>query len=535
MDTQGKLEIVWYGKEKDVKVEPRILIEDKTKSFSYRPNQTSIFGETFSSDNILIHGDNLLALKALEQSYSGKVKCVYIDPPYNTGNAFSTYDDNLEHSIWLSLMKPRIEIIHTLLAENGTLWISIDDDERDYLKILCDEIFGRDNFVTSCIWQKKGTRSNDATWFSDNHDYILVFAKNKAKWKINKLPRPDSAINGYSNPDNDPRGVWASGPCHAKTPNEKDIYEVITPSGRKVLPPPGTSWRFSKQHFQELVDENHIWFGEKGDNIPRYKRFLTEVQDGFVPLTIWPRDEVGDNQEAKKEVKAFNSDVVFPTPKPERLLQRVLKLATNEGDLVLDSFLGSATTCAVAQKMNRKWIGIEMTDVAYTHDIPRLVSVISGKDKGGITKNEKYNGGGGFHFYELAPSLLKIDSFGQAIINPKYNPEMLASAVAKHEGFIYQPDSLHYWKQSTNGTNSFLFVTTNHITRQIIDSIRSELRDDQFLQIVCKSFDENALAETRNISLKKIPQSLLKNCEFGVENYNLNIVCPPDYFDEEDS
>ena len=526
----NKLELTWFEKKIDVNIEPRLLIEDISKSF-YKSNNENVK----NTDNILIHGDNLLGLKALEPIYGGLIKCIYIDPPYNTGAAFNTYDDNLEHSIWLSLMKKRIDILYNLLdSDQGTLWISIDDDERDYLKVLCDEIFGRQNFVTSIIWQKKSTRSNDAKWFSDNHDYILVYAKNKLKWKINKLPRPESSLSGYSNPDNDPRGPWASGPCHAKTPNAKDIYEIVTPSGRKVLPPPGTSWRFSKENFEKLIKDNHIWFGKDGDNIPRYKRFLTEVQEGFVPLTIWNRDEVGDNQEAKKEVKQFNSSVVFPTPKPERLIERILTLATNPGDWVLDSFLGSGTTAAVAHKMKRKWIGIEMEDTAYTHCKPRMDMVINGKDKNGITNDVEWTSGGGYKFYELAPSLVKEDSFGQLIINPEYNPEMLAAAIALHEGYKYNPSRECYWKQSSNNNNSYLFVTTSHVTKQMIDSIQLDLKEDEHLLISCKSYDNNVIAGIKNISIKKIPQSLLKNCEFDKEDYNLNIICPPIYEEDEE-
>lgn len=307
----NKLELTWVGKESELKIEPRILIKNPTLSNTAQDENT---------ENMIIHGDNLLALKALESKYAGQVKCIYIDPPYNTGSAFSHYDDNLEHSIWLNLMRARIKALYNLLNNNGSMWISIDDDERDYLKVVCDEIFGRSNFVCSVIWQKKGTRSNDARWFSDTHDYVLVYAKDKINWKPNLLPRPEDSTKGYSNPDNDPRGVWASGPCHAKTPNEKDIYEITTPSGRKILPPAGTSWRFSKEKFEVLIQENRIWFGEHGDNVPRYKRFLTEVQDGFVPTTLWLRDEVGDNQEAKKEVKNVDSKNVFATPKPEKTI-----------------------------------------------------------------------------------------------------------------------------------------------------------------------------------------------------------------------
>ncbi|MDD5728550.1 MAG: site-specific DNA-methyltransferase, partial [Victivallales bacterium] len=385
MAYKQKLELNWIGKGNLPELEPRILVEDRDKSYG-----------SAKTENMLIHGDNLLALKALEQDYSGKIKCIYIDPPYNTGNAFEHYDDMLEHSQWLNLMHPRLLLLHSLLSNDGSIWISIDDDESHYLKVLCDMIFGRNNFVSNIIWHKKHTRSNDAKWFSDNHDHILLYAKNKDSWRPNKLPRTDKQDKGYSNPDNDPRGVWASGPCHVKTPNEKDIYPITTPSGRKIMPPPGTSWRFSKSKMEVLLRENRIFFGKAGNNVPRYKRFLSDVQDGLVPLTLWLKDEVGDNQEAKKEVKAFNSSDVFTTPKPERLIERVLTLATHEGDLVLDSFLGSGTTAAAAHKMKRKWIGIELGEHCDTHCLPRLRQVCEGTDQGGISKTTGWKGGGGF-------------------------------------------------------------------------------------------------------------------------------------------
>lgn len=384
MAIKQKLQLTWVDKDKEIKIEPRILIEDKGKSNCQNDPNT---------ENMIIHGDNLLALKALESKYAGKVKCIYIDPPYNTKNDFGVYQDYLVHSNWLSLMKSRLQILRNLLSDDGNIWISIDDNEGHYLKVLCDEIFGRNNFVATCIWHKKHTRANDAKWFSDNHDFILIYAKIKDLWKPNLLPRTEESTKGYSNPDNDPRGLWASGPCHAKTPNEKDIYPITTPSGRVVMPPAGTSWRFSQTKMLELIAENRIYFGAKGNNVPRFKRFLTDVKDGFVPTTIWFRHEVGDNQEAKKEVKLVDSKSVFPTPKPERLIERVLTLGTNEGDLVLDSFLGSGTTCAVAHKMNRKYIGIEMGDHAYTHCKVRLDKVIDGSDKGGISKALNWQGG----------------------------------------------------------------------------------------------------------------------------------------------
>lgn len=515
-----KLELTWIGKGDQPKLEPRILIEDSTKS--YGENKT---------ENMLIYGDNLLALKALEQDFAGKIKCIYIDPPYNTGNAFEHYDDSLEHSIWLQLIKPRIELLHRLLTIDGTLWISIDDDECHYLKIICDEIFGRNNFVNTIIWQKKHTRSNDARWLSDNHDFILVFAKNKAEWKRNLLPRKDDANEGYSNPDNDSRGVWASGPCHAKTPNPKDIYPVRTPSGREVMPPPGTSWRFSKTSFQELIKDNRIYFGASGNNIPRYKRFRTEVQEGLVPLTIWLKDEVGDNQEAKKEVKTFNAKDVFSTPKPERLIERIIQIATNEGDLILDSFLGSGTTAAVSHKMKRKWIGIELEDHCHTHCIPRLQKVCDGTDQGGISEAQNWKGGGGFKYYYLAPSLLTQDSRGNWIISKEYNAVQLAAAMAKHEGFRFMPDETYYWKQGKSTEKDFIFTTTNFVSVEFIDTIRGEMKEDEGLLICCTSFSK-AADKYPNITIKKIPKMLLGRCEFGKEDYSLNIVNLPPENDE---
>ena len=397
----------------------KILREDKSLGY----------GDS-TSGNILVHGDNLEALKALLPFYAGRVKCIYIDPPYNTGSAFEHYDDNLEHSKWLDMMYPRLMLLREFMREDGSIWISIDDDEGHYLKVICDELFGRQNFVANCIWHKKGTRSNDARWFSDNHDHVLVYAKHKEVWRMNLLPRPEDSVKGYSNPDNDPRGVWASGPCHAKTPNEKDIYEIETPSGRKLMPPPGTSWRFSREKFAELVADNRIWFGKSGDNVPRFKRFLTDVQNGFVPTTLWFRDDVGDNQEAKKEVKGIVPDDVFSTPKPERLIRHIITLATNPGDLVLDSFLGSGTTAAVAHKMGRRWIGIEMGEHAKTHCAVRMKKVIDG-EQGGVSKAVNWQGGGGFKFYELGEPLL--DENG-----------------AISEGIEYDTLAAHIWWRETD-------------------------------------------------------------------------------------
>lgn len=531
MSTQ-KLELTWFNKDKHLKVEPRILIKREDLSVKRAPDNLL---EEGIYDNILIHGDNLLALRALENKFTSRIKCIYIDPPYNTGSAFEHYDDNVEHSIWLSLMRERLVILKNLLSDDGSIWISIDDDERDYLKVLCDEVFGRQNFVTSIIWQKKGSRSNDAKWFSDNHDYILIYAKNKMNFKINKLSRGDGIPKGYSNPDNDPRGPWKSSDLSVGPAVQENIYEIITPSGRSVLPPKGYSWRLNKTRFNEYVNDNRIWFGPDGNNVPSIKRFLSEVKDGVVSMTWWPREEIGDNQEAKREIKALGlSDKPFDTPKPERLIQRILTIATNEGDIVLDSFLGSGTTAAVAHKMKRRWIGIEMENTAYTYCKNRLDMIINGTETGGITKSIGWKSGGGYDFYELAPTLINEDLLGEPIINKEYNPDMLAAAVALHEGFKYCPNSNVFWKQSVSTENSYLFVTTAHLSDLLVKEIEKQMSEDEFLLIACKSFDKSAINISDKIKIKKIPQMLLGKCEFGKDDYSLNIINPPVYEYEED-
>ena len=509
----------------EIKIEPRILIEDKEISNCTNDPNT---------ENMIVHGDNLLALKALESKYAGQIKCIYIDPPYNTGSAFEHYDDNLEHSTWLSLIKPRLEILRNLLSDVGSIWISIDDDEGHYLKVLCDEIFGRNNYINTVIWEKKYSPQNDAKWLSDNHDFILVYAKNKEVWRPNLLPRSEEMDSRYKNPDNDPRGVWKTSDLSVRRKTEKDIYEIKTPSGRIVLPPSGRSWGVSKENFQILLTENRVWFGKNGDSVPQLKRFLTDVKQGMTSMTIWKYKEVGHTQDAMKESKAINSESVFGTPKPERLIERVLTLGSNEGDLVLDSFLGSGTTAAVAHKMRRKYIGIEMGDHAYTHCKVRLDKVIDGSDQGGISKSVDWQGGGAYKFYELAPSLINKDDFDEFVINKDYDADMLASAVALHEGFTYEPDEHIFWKQSKGNESSYLFVTTRHLNTAYIDSIKSTMKDGEYLVIACKSFEAGLDKLYPNITIKKIPQMLLSRCEFDKDNYNLNIVNPPVYNNEEE-
>lgn len=358
--------------------------------------------ESFSvSDNLIIKGNNLLALASLLKKFQNKIKCIYIDVPYNTGNDSFGYNDRFNHSTWLTFMKNRLDLAKKLLRNDGSIWISIDDDEQAYLKILCDEIFGRQNFVCNVIWEKKYSPQNDAKYLSDSHDFILVYAKNKNIWRPNLLPRTEEMNARYSNPDNDPRGVWTSADFTAKRYTPADCYPITLPSGKIIYPTQGRSWISGKKKFAELVADNRIWFGENGDNIPRVKKFLSEVQQGLVSKTIWKIEEVGDNQESKKEIKALNLSEVFTTPKPERLIQRILTLATNEGDIVLDNFLGSGTTAAVAHKMKRQYIGVEQMDYIESVTIERLKKVIEG-EQGGISKAVNWQGGGSFVYCELA-------------------------------------------------------------------------------------------------------------------------------------
>jgi adenine-specific DNA-methyltransferase len=373
-----------------------------------------------TADNLLIQGDNLLALKALLPFYRGRVKCVFIDPPYNTQSAFEHYDDKLEHSQWLSTMWPRLVLLRELMSEDGSLWITVDDNEAHYLKVLLDEIFGRSNFIANAVWQKKASPQANSIWLSDSHDHVLCYAKTKQIWRPNLLSRTTEADARYENFDGDSRGPWTSGDFtisltggqrgahYAKTGQSDNIFELTTPSGRKLMPTNGRCWGASEARYKELVADNRIWFGESGNNVPRIKRFLNEVKEGIVCTTLWLRSEVGDNQGAKKEVMAFNSENVFSTPKPENLLHRILGLASQPGDLVLDSFLGSGTTAAVAHKTGRRYIGIEMGAHAQTHCVPRLQKVIDG-EQGGISKAVNWNGGGGFRFCKLGEPVFDSD------------------------------------------------------------------------------------------------------------------------------
>ncbi len=514
-----KLELTWIGKQNRPRLEPRILIEDPTKSY-HAPFRV---GDNDHFDNRLILGDNLLALKALEQEFLGKIKCIYIDPPYNTGSAFEHYDDGIEHSMWLSLLRDRLEILRQLLTKEGSIWISIDDNEMPYLRVLLDEVFGRVNFIATVVWQKKYGAKSDSKHLSESHEYVVCYAKEKDHVALNRMQRTPEQDARYKNPDNDPRGLWTSGDLLRNEVRDYAIYPVVGPSGRKHLPPQGTSWRFTKKRYADLVADNRIWFGENGNNVPRLKRFLSEVAETVPATTWWEYKEVGHNDEAKKESKALFGDDLFGTPKPERLMQRIMTVASNAGDWVLDSFAGSGTTGAVAHKMGRRWIMVELGEHCHTHILPRLKKVVDGKDPGGITEAVGWKGGGGFRYYHLAPSLLEKDQFGNWIINREFNAAMLAEAICKLEGFTYAPSDTEYWQHGRSTETDFIYVTTQTLTREQLQKLSDEVGRGRSLLVMCGAYRMKNLDEFANLTVKKIPKTVLSRCEWGRDDYSLEI------------
>lgn len=529
-NNKQKLELTWIGKDKRPKLEPRILLEDPTKSYhaKQRVTENDIF------DNRLIFGDNLLALKALEAEFAGKVKCVFIDPPYNTGSAFAQYDDGLEHSIWLGLMRDRLEIIKKLLSDEGTLWITIDDNEAFYLKVLCDEVFGRSNFVSSIVWAKRVSPANDAKYFSSDHDFVLVYAKSKSQWKPNRLPRTESQNSYYKNPDNDHRGPWNSITYTGnKTREERPnlYYPITNPNtGESVFPPETLTWRYGKDTHAENEKKKLLYWGKDGKSkVPRLKMFLEDAEP-VVPRTIWPASDAGSTQTAMTEQKAL-FPTPFATPKPEALLQRILHIASNDGDLVLDSFAGSGTSGVVAHKMGRRWIMVELGNHCHTHIIPRLQKVIDGEDKGGITERVNWQGGGGFRYYSLAPSLIVNDRWGNPVINPEYNAAQLAEALAKLEGFTYAPSESRWWQHGHSSERDFLFVTTQNMSADQLQALSDEVGSEQSLLVCCSAFRGVTTAQASqrwpNLTLKKIPKMVLARCEWGHDDYSLNVANLP--------
>lgn len=563
MQKTGKLELTWVGKYEEKSIEPRILLEDVSKTYGDPDN-----------GNMLIHGDNLIALQALQQDYAGRIKCIYIDPPYNTGSAFEYYDDGLEHSEWLQMMQPRLQLLRNLLSADGSIWIQIDDEEQAYLKVMCDEIFGRANFVNMISVNMKNiagaSGGGEDHRLKKNCEYILIYAKNYdlldtfraaydyeeiselverykeegISWKYTSVFLDEgekryiaSTVDGDGNEIKifeHTNYVLKSIGSVAKDEGvtEKDVYyryagriirttmpqSSIRPRVMKKLHEMGYSNDLISIEYVPKTGKNkgtvytQYYKGDKY-NLFAWLSDVLEERDGVyykktMQGTYW--DYTAGTKNLTKEGK-----VEFPNgKKPETLISRIFSMTTVEGDYVLDSFLGSGTTAAVAQKMNRKWIGIEMGEHAYSHCKVRLDRVIDGEDTGGITKDEKWQGGGGYHFYELAPSLLvKNDKLPIYQINPSYTFEMLCEAICKIEGFRYKPQDVFHGHSSEK---RFIHITTEFVNAGYIKSLSARLAEGQSLLIYGTKIQSDMILPD-NIEVKKIPKDLLEKCDFESE------------------
>lgn len=466
-------------------------------------------------DNLLIRGDALNALAALRglpayaEQYVGEVKLAYLDPPFNTQQSFLQYDDALEHSVWLTMMRDRLQQIRELLAPDGSVWVHVDDSEQAYLRVMMDELFGRQNFVATVVWQKVHAPKSSARHFSSDHDYLLVYAQDAEQWVRNALPRTDWTNREFWNPDDDPRGLWRRSDLTASKPYREGQYEVTGPTGETFVPRSGRYWGVSQTTFEELRAEDRLWWGKRGDSFPFRKRFLSEVGD-LTPTTVWLHEQVGNNREAKQEVtKLFGREAIFSTPKPERLLQRVIQIASDPGDIVLDCFLGSGTTAAVAQKMGRRWIGVERShETLDAFVIPRLTKVCVGEDAGGVTKDAGWSGGGGFRILDVAPSMFEDDE-GVIVLADWAVNGALAEATAAQLGYRYELVSPFCGRKG----RSRLAVIDGLVNPTVIELLAGSLDDDEQLTVCGTSVDQDAAAALRErrpgSRVRKIPASLL--------------------------
>nr|WP_255573271.1 site-specific DNA-methyltransferase [Anoxybacillus sp. ST4] len=566
MAQKQKLELTWIGKDEQPKLEPRILLEDPELSYHAKERVT----ENDIFDNRLIFGDNLLALKALEQEFAGKIKCIYIDPPYNTGNAFEHYDDGLEHSIWLNMMFARLKILHKLLREDGFIFVQIDNNEQAYLKVIMDEIFGRNNFLNMIAYERSGSAGigQGATFLLNNTEYILVYAKDKKQ--IEKIeaksykPLDKEIMKRYnkilidqgskelikefnSKSNGQPVKIYIHRNYRIETislanfNNRKDeierlYFKYFDSIFRTTNPQAENSFQ---NELISYMDKDCLYSVEYIPSRGKEKGILTNKYYLNKELFAWLKDsaeikgnqvvktnKMGDfwrNEDIPKANLANEGGVNFKRgKKPEALIKTILDMVTEEGDWVLDSFAGSGTTGAVAHKMRRRWIMIELGEHCHTHIILRMKRVIDGTDQSGISKAVNWKGGGGFRYYKLAPSLLKKDKFGNWIINPEYNAEMLAEAMCKHEGFTYNPDPEVFWKQGQSTENDFIYTTTQLVTQQMVESIVEQMKENETLLICCKAYNVN-VEDFPQVTIKKIPQAILNKCEFGRDDYSLNV------------
>ena len=529
-----KLELTWIGKEQRPRLEPRILIEDPDRSYhaAHRVSEEDLF------DNRLIFGDNLLALKALEQEFAGTVKCIYIDPPFNTGQAFEHYDDGIEHSLWLSLMRDRLIELQKLLTEDGSIWVHCDDSEQAYLKVVMDEVFGRSNFITTFIWQKVDSPNDNKVAITPDHDYILCYSKNPGETKF-KQKSDDALLNAYRGPDENgrlyrDRLLKKNGKSSLRSDRPSMFFPVTDPDGNDVYPIHDDGreacWAMGKKTVDELIANGElIWKVRELNGMNRWVPYTREYAPDN-PSRPYPT--IWTDVKTTRQAKAHQTQLLptlnpFETPKPEELLSRILRIASDPGDLVLDSFAGSGTTGAVAHKLGRRWIMVELGEHCHTHIIPRLRQVIDGSDQGGITAAVEWQGGGGFRYYRLAPSLLEADPYGNWVINKKYDPAMLAAAVCKLEGFTYAPSSSHYWCHGHSTENDFIYVTTQTLSRDQLQHLSDQVGPDRSLLVCCGAYRVSRVEDFPNLTLKKIPKAVMHRCEWGRDDYSLQVANLP--------
>ena len=552
----NKLGLTWIGKEENpFIIEPRLLLDNSEYSFGTIETGILPNGKPWPG-NMLIHGDNLLALRALEENFTGAVKCIYIDPPYNTGSAFEHYDDNLEHSIWLNLMYHRLLSLYKLLSDDGVFCMQLDDEEVHYAKVICDEIFGRKNFICT-IACKSSTPSGLKTKHKDKtliktKDQILVYKKTDAL-KINsqyiRKNNWDPHFSKYLDKENMQvlnlidvlieHGIFPDGTKNSEisiTPKFRKFYlkhkdNIFQTQPVMPLEHKNKSIEAKDKIYQYIGEDGCVNYAMNGRRFSFLSSSMNVVEDGEEDLAMLLCDFWGDIdfQNTQNE-----GGVSFPaSKKPEKLIRRILSLFTKADDVVLDSFLGSGTTAAVAHKMGRRWIGVELGNHAYTHCFPRLQQVVAGTDDGGITSDVNWQGGGGFKFYELAPSLLNRDKYGNLVINKEYNADMLAAAMAKIQGFTYSLDEEKYWKQGYSTEHDFIFTTTQLLTPETLESIHEQMGEKESLLICCTKFQPECRNRFSNITIKKIPKVLLDTCEFGRDDYSLNIVSVAEIDDED--
>jgi adenine-specific DNA-methyltransferase len=528
---EGRLELTWTNKDQ------RLLAhEDGSYEWlspaDYRVAEVRLLhdassvgdvGKTRAADNLLIRGDALNALTSLSRlpefaaQYLGKVKLAYIDPPFNTQQSFLQYDDNLEHSVWLTMMRDRLLQIKDLLAPDGSVWIHLDDSEMAYCKVMLDELFGRENFIASVVWEKTYTPKSNGRGLSTDHDYILCYAKDASVWLSggwNFLPRSDEQESRFKNPDDDPRGPWRTYPLDVRTENEERRaayrYSVTLPSGRVVTPAQGRHWALPEERLEKERSEGLLWFGTRGDAMPTRKVYLAEAREGVIARTWWPHDETGSSQDGKREIKTLFPDVEpFATPKPEKLLHRILQVASNPGDTVLDCFVGSGTTAAVAQKMGRRWVAVEReAETVEDFALPRLKKVVAGDDPGGISERADWSGGGGFRVLDVAESMFEADD-GMVFLADWMTNGALAEATAAQLGFPYE-DSPPFAGQKGR---TRLAVVDGVVNEAVARILVSALPEEQRIVVCGTGIDTDARPVLRELrpgsTLRKIPAALL--------------------------